>query len=236
MDNYYIISKILFFISNKHLNIVINILFKMVNEKINIRDKKRGLKRVLKILIGVFVVILIGLIIYFAYLGFSSNSGNKIVLENPLSNLVLKYASFNNGGVVEITGEQQEEIIQDAILEFDANYINYILLALGVGGLHKSPTFENPKIELDVGEIWSSEIIKGSPQTKRGEIDGEDVRFIMSKEEAVKALLSNDIGVFMKDSVGSGRTQIEMIAGKVELFSKGYLSLYKDLTGQEAPI
>ena len=40
----------------------------------------------------------------------------------------------------------------------------------------------------------------------------------------------------MKKSVMEGRTQIEVVAGKVELFSKGYLGLYKDLTGEEAPV
>jgi len=207
----------------------------MVNEVVNIRDKKRGLKKFIKILIGIFLIILIGLIGYFAYLGFSSSSGPKIVLENPVNALVLNYASLNNG-VVEITEEEQQEIIQEAILEFDEDYINYILLALGVDQLHKSLTFENPKIEIDVGEVWGSEIEKGVPKTQKGEIEGEDVIFIMTKEEAVKGLLSNDIGVFMKDSVSSGRTQIDMVAGKVELFSKGYLGLYTSLTGEEAPI
>jgi len=208
----------------------------MVNQRVNIRDKKRGVKKTLKVLIGIFVVILVGLVAYFAYLGISFNSENKVILENPVSALILKYAPVTSEGIVEITQEQQDDIIQEAILEFDADYINYILLALGVGDLHKSPIFENPKIELDVEEVWSSEIVKGSPQTQRGEIGGEDVRFIMTKEEAVKALLSNDIGVFMKDSVSSGRTQIEMVVGKIELFSKGYLDLYTSLTGEEAPI
>lgn len=208
----------------------------MVNERVNVKDKKRGLKFFLKILISFIFIILIGLIIYYAYLGFlKQNSENKIVLENPLANLVLKYGSINNENI-EINSEDEDKMIQEGILKFDENYINYILLALGVDKLHKSPTLSTPKLELDIGEIWNSEIIKGSPKTKKGEINNEDIRFIMSKEEAVRALLSKDIKVYMKDSVVNGRTQIEMVAGKVELFSKGYLDLYTSLTGEEANI
>jgi len=31
-----------------------------------------------------------------------------------------------------------------------------------------------------------------------------------------------------------GKIQIEMVAGKIELYSKGYLDLYKGLTGKDA--
>tara|TARA_Y100000310_G_C20659270_1_gene803754 strand:- start:303 stop:932 length:630 start_codon:yes stop_codon:yes gene_type:complete len=209
----------------------------MVSQKVNIKDKRRGLKKFLKVLILIVVIVITVVVIYFAYLGFSSsNPENKIVLENPLNTIILGYATGDDGGIIELTLEEEEELIQEAVLEFDADYINYLLLALGVEGLHKSPTFENPKIEIDVGEVWGSEINKGSPNTQRGGIEGKDIRFIMTKEEAVKALLSNDAEDFMKNSVSSGRTQIEMVAGRVELFTKGYLGLYKDLTGDEALI
>ena len=123
-------------------------------------------------------------------------------------------------------------VIAQGILEFNEDYINYILVALGVGYLHKSPLFENPLIEFVLGdEVWSSEVIKGFPNSEKKEIDNEDLRISISKEETVRALLSPDIEQFMKDSVASGDTQIEMIAGKAELFSKGYLEMYGELEG-----
>ena len=53
----------------------------------------------------------------------------------------------------------------------------------------------------------------------------------MSKEEAVKALLSSNIQEYLKDSVNNGNTQLEQISHKIELASKGYLKMYDTLTG-----
>jgi len=208
----------------------------MVSQRILVKDKKRNLKIFLKVSIVLLVFVFLGLMIYYSYLGiFSSDSENTIVLENPLNKIVLRYASYD-GGVIPITPEQQEEIILDGILEFNEDYINYILLALGVDKLHKSLSFENPRIKLDIGETWSSEIIRGVPNTYKRNIEEEDIKFIMTKEEGVRALLSNNLVDYMKESVITGRTQIEMVASKGELFSKGYLGLYEDLTGEEADI
>jgi hypothetical protein len=45
--------------------------------------------------------------------------------------------------------------------------------------------------------------------------------------------LAEDMTVFMKDSVSKGRTEIELLAGKFTLASKGYLQMYKDITGED---
>jgi len=198
----------------------------MVNEKVLIRDKWRMHKRFLKFFV-IFIVVL-GILGGMFALGFFTKKPN-IVLENPIADLVLKYTE--NGTV------DKEAVVEQGILEFDEEYINYILVALGVGYLHKSPVFENPLIEFNLDEeVWNSEIIGGAPHTKRGEIDNEDLRIIISKEEAVNALLSDNIEQFMQDSVSRGRTRIEMVAGKAELFSKGYLDMYEKLTGNEINI
>jgi hypothetical protein len=198
----------------------------MVAQNVLVRDKWRVFKRVLIVLIILVVVLIVLFVVYST--GVFFGGGTKIVLENPLGEIVLGYSETG-----QLSVEQVEAVVQEAILQFDEDYINYILVALGVNKLHKSITFENPKIEINVGEVWSSEIVKGVPNTVRGGIDKEDIRFVMSKEEAVRALLSDDIEGFMKDSVASGKTEVEMVAGKVELFSKGYLGLYTDLTGEE---
>ena len=171
------------------------------------------------------------LIIVFAA-GFILKKSKKVevIVENPLKGIVL--ANTNEVGEVDV-----DEVVQQAVLEFNADYINYLLIALGTGYLHKSPLFENPLIEFDLeGEIWNSEINGGMPNSQKGGIDNEDLRISISKEEAVTGLLSQDIEQFMKDSVNNGNTQIEMIANKAELFTKGYLSMYKELTGEEMSV
>ena len=113
------------------------------------------------------------------------------------------------------------------------DYINFILVALGTGYLRKSIIGGNPLIEFDLeGEVWSSEIIKGMPNSVLGGTDKEDLRISISKEEAVKGILSENREEFMRDSYLAGRTDFEMVAGKTELFAKGYLDMYNALTGK----
>ena len=197
----------------------------MVTDKVRVRDKYRLVKRIGIVLA---VVIVIGLILGGMFMfGFFSGDKIEIVLENPLKDIV--FANTNAQGQID-----KEAVIKQGVLEFDEDYINYILVALGVSYLHKSPLFENPLIEFVLGdEVWSSEVIGGMPDSEKKEIDNEDLRISISKEEAVRALLSPDIEQFMKDSVADGRTGIEMIAGKVELFSKGYLEMYGELSGND---
>ena len=200
----------------------------MVNERVKVRDKHRVVKRVLKVLLILFIVG--GILSAVFFFGFFSKSGNKIVLENPLKNLV--FANTNAEGQVDYNA-----VLQQGILEFDEDYINYLLVALGVGNLHSMIGFGNPIVEFNLdGEVWNSEVIKGGLNTRRGLNENKDLVISISKKEAVKGLLSSDLEQFMKDSVYNGNTQIEMVAGKIELFGKGYLSMYTQLTGEEEDI
>ena len=200
----------------------------MVNQEVLVRDKYRTTKKVIKVLLVIFAVILILLVVFAA--GFLIKKPKiEIHLENPIAGLVLRYT--NEAGLTNKTA-----VVEEGVIEFNEDYINYILVALGTGYLHKSPLFENPLIEFDLGgDIWNSEITGGMLNSKRGSIDNEDLKISISKEEAVEALLADNIEEFMKESVKNGNTKIEMIAGKAELFSKGYLEMYKQLTGNEIP-
>ena len=201
----------------------------MVGGEILIRKKWKIFKKILKILLVVFLVIVVFAIIYFVGLSAKNTKQNlsTIVIENPLKNIV--YANVNENGEVD-----KNKVIEQALLEFDVDYINYIFIALGVNNLYKSKIgFGNPKVEFDLdGEVWSSEINNGNLNTKKESIDDEDIRIIMSKKEIIESLLAKDIKEFMIESVKSRRTNIEMIAGKTELLSKGYLKMYSDLTGE----
>ena len=180
-----------------------------------------------------------------------SNKGSVIVLENPLKDIILANTKER---VI-----NQKAVIKEGVLNFDQTYINYLFSALGTSYLHKSLFgYGNPKIELvmDSGEskfspdstnpndnsqgfaddeTWNSELGDVNNIQKTAS-DDPDIRVRMSKEEAVRALLSTDIKQYMKDDVSNGKVQIEMIAGKVELYSKGYLDMYKALTGEDANI
>jgi len=202
----------------------------MVNEKVLVKDKHKWLKRILKVF-GILAVIglILGVVFFSGFL--IKKPKNEIILENPLKNIV--FANTNEQGEVDYSA-----VVEQGVMEFDANYINYILVALGVNNLYKSMVgYGNPKVELVLDdEVWSSEVVRGGLDTKKSGIDDEDLRIVLSKKEAIEALLSNNVNKFMINSVYEGGTKIEMIAGKVELGSKGYLGMYKDLTGEEIEV
>jgi len=197
----------------------------MVNQKILVRDKYRRTRKTLKIFIIIFSIIAI-LLVVFLIGYFKSGKKIEIVLENPLKDLVFKHTVE---GIVD-----REAVIEEAILEFNEDYINYLLVALGVGNLHKSLVgYGNPVVEFVIDdETWTSELDNGL-NTWKGAGEDEDLIISISREEAIDAILTEDVESFIKDSVSSGRTDIEMVAGKVELASKGYLAMYTELTGEE---
>lgn len=206
----------------------------MVNERVNIRDKHGSLKKVVKILLIVFVVLLLLIIVFAAGFLLKKPTYVEIIIENPLIGIV--EANTNVEGKVDVPA-----VIEQAVIEFNENYINYILAALGTGYLHKSIVGGNPYLELVMSDssgndIWHAKIVDGMPSSALGETDKEDLRISMSKVEAIRAILSSDIEQFMKDSVGAGNTQIELVANKAELFAKGYLDMYKELTGEEISV
>ncbi len=194
----------------------------MVAKKIN--KKKFSLLKIVLIII-VLVVILIVIYFYFNFIK-SDSDRNVRVIENPLKKIVLE--NTNEKGEI-----NKDKVVQEAIVDFNEEYINYILIALGVSKLQTSPLgYGNPKIELHIDEeAWSSEVIDGELYTQKQFIDDEDAIIYMSKEEVVEALLSSHLRNFMINSVKGGDTKIEMIADNTELFTKGYLKMYQELTG-----
>jgi hypothetical protein len=197
----------------------------MVSQKVRVRDKYRWLKRFAWFL--TFVIIIVAILAVSFFLGFFTNSGETVTIENPLKNLV-----FANTD--ELTGEvDREAVVEQAIMEFNAEYINYMLAAMGVNNLHSMIGYGNPIIEFVIDEdVWTSEVDNGL-KTITGATSNEDLRISISREEAVNALLSSNIEEYMKQSVMNGNTQIEMIAGNVELAAKGYLGMYQEITGEE---
>ncbi len=198
----------------------------MVNQKVKVKDKHKNIKKFSKALVIIIIITAILTAAFFS--GFLSKPRKEVILENPLKDIV--FTNTNQAGQV-----NQQAVIDQGILNFNQDYINYLLVALGVGKLHKSYVgYGNPTIELNIGrEIWSAEIDNGNLLTKKGPNENKDLIISLSKQEAVKALLSSNIEEFIKNSASSGNTQIQMMANMVELGSKGYLAMYKDLTGEE---
>ncbi|MBR9704983.1 hypothetical protein GOV12_06225 [Candidatus Pacearchaeota archaeon] len=186
-----------------------------------------------KVVLFIVIIILIVVALSIGYFLFGSSYGKsnleKVVINNPMLEII--GMNTDESGNVDT-----ETVVNEGIINFDENYIKYIILSMGASKLHSSVIYGKAKLELVLDdEVWGVEIDRGMSVSK-SLIEDPDLRIVMTKREAVLALLSSDIKKYMKDSVSNKNTGIEMISGKVELFSKGYLDMYKELTGEEIEV
>ncbi|MEK6819184.1 MAG: hypothetical protein AABY10_04605 [Nanoarchaeota archaeon] len=123
---------------------------------------------------------------------------------------------------------------EEAALKFDESFVLYVLYNLGANNLHNPPlSSEKPKIEFNFdSEVFNAEVMDGEIFVNKGSIDDEDIKIVTTKEEIVKMIRNS---LYVEQSFNEGKSRIEMVAGKVKLLSKGYLQMYKALTGKEAP-
>lgn len=187
--------------------------------------KEEKKKRKWLLILGILLLILLvgGMFFYFA-----TASPNKpragTEIENPIA-------------------DKSEE---EALLYFREEYIDYLVFAIGGWKLHNPPlSDETPKVKVIADdEVFVSEIIKGEIKTEKAsefkrtgltsekEIENEDITIKTTKEEIVRSMMSSDMKNYIKSSIQEGKTNLELKASYTTLFSKGYLAIYKDITGK----
>jgi hypothetical protein len=208
-------------------------------EKIFIKEDKSAIFGMIRRIITLILLIIFFILGFSAGIYFEKNLSKffpekplkVFTVENPMKEIIQK--NTNTNGTFD-----SQNAVREGIADFNTNYVNYLLSAFEVGRLHKSSIgFGNPVLELRLdSDVWSSEIIKGSPETKKKSAKEPDLIITLSKEEATKAIISNDTKLFIRESINSDRTKIEITGGKAELFSKGYLEMYVTVTGKEFKI
>jgi hypothetical protein len=190
-------------------------------------SKKGDIGTIIKILIVVLFVTLFIVIGYFVFHTQNKDLPDKVINQNTdRINPAMQIISLRDNGNL-----NESATIEQGIKYFNVSYINYLLASLGTSYLHKPAIgYGNPKLELVIDdEVWSTELDKGNLITQNIASDKPDLRITLSKEVAVRAILSSDVKQYMKDSVSNGKVRIDMIAGKVELYAKGYLDMSKAL-------
>mgnify|MGYP001558657570 CR=1 FL=1 len=175
-------------------------------------DNKRGISHGLLAGIGVvLVLVLIGaMFFYFSLAGPNYDSAYQSKnLKDPTAGL----------------SQEQAEA------KFDESFVYYFLYSVKAYNLHNPPLSSNkPKMEFIVGEdVYNVIIDKGEIIIDKGSLDNRDAVIRTNAKEAVKMI--KDIN-YIKESFRNGDSSIELTASKSELFSKGYLGLYTEITGQ----
>lgn len=184
--------------------------------------RKRGLSGLaIGIIIFLSVAIVFLLIVLFV-LFFSGENYDEIYEQRISSGEIVSPLIDKDTGETLTT--------EEAVEQFDEDFVYYLLISIRAYNLH-TPSFgsDKPEIEFYIGEdVYNSIIDEGDIYVFRGETQEEDIIIRTSKEEAV--MMIRDEG-YIEESFQTGGSSIEMVAGKTELASKGYLEIYTSLTG-----
>ena len=120
-------------------------------------------------------------------------------------------------------------------LQVNENIIGYLLTKFGVNNLHNPPlSKDTPKIEVIIDDkTYNAEVIKGSINVDEGQIDNEDIKILMTRQDVINIINSTSPSDTISNSINEGTIKLEVVASKTKLFSKGYLSLYEKFTGNK---
>ena len=118
-----------------------------------------------------------------------------------------------------------------AAVAFNESFVLYLLASIEAQHLHNPPlSSDTPKIELHVDNLVFQAIVDdGGIHVERGNIAEKDIVITTTAREGVKMLRDRN---YIARSFQSGDSSIQLVSNKATLFAKGYLSLYRDLTGK----
>jgi hypothetical protein len=159
----------------------------------------------------ILVIFLIAFLFLYLALFNSNNKGvySGRVIENPV-------LSFSD---------------EQAISEFNENFVFYLLYDMKAYNLHNPPlSSDYPRIEINVGgEIFSASVKGGEIFVSDVQILDKDIVIRTTKEEAVKMMRDEN---YVSQSFNDGKSSIELAASKTSLFAKGYLNFYNGIIGK----
>lgn len=125
---------------------------------------------------------------------------------------------------------QISNLTEEEFINLEKEAITYILIFFKAYNLHNPPLSSNtPKIQFQIGSHnYNSEIIFGEIYTNSGEIPNPDIKIKTSKEEFIKMVFDYD---YLKESINSEKSSIDLVKDKTELYLKGYNELYSEMFG-----
>ena len=124
------------------------------------------------------------------------------------------------------------EITENTVIE--PIHISYVLTEIGAYQLHNPVlSSDTPKINTKITDTWYfSEVKSGQVITKKATTTNPDIIIYTNSKEILESIKSGDVKSYIKSSVSSGETSLELKAGYHTLFSKRYLPIYTELTGK----
>ena len=192
---------------------------------------KKGEADVPLIILSVFGLCTLGLAISYVFFALNgpdySAAYDEKISSGEIRNLAKEFnlTSENAGGKVTI---KTEDVGNFTASDIEKEMINYATVSTKLYNLHDVPfTSITPKIQFDIGEnSYNIEVKDGEIILDEGGIKNEDIIIKTTQEEIIKMMEDDS---YTKESFSSGNSEVELVANKFVLFSKGYSSIYDDL-------
>ncbi|MBI2043122.1 hypothetical protein HYT25_01910 [Candidatus Pacearchaeota archaeon] len=191
--------------------------------------KTRGEVNLPVIILLVFGLFTVGLGASYVYFSINGTDYSSLYSDRISSGEIKKPTTQFNQTTENNTESTENEINQ---LVIDKDLVRYFSSLLKVYNLHNIPyTSITPKIQIYIEDTaYFEEIIDGEIIINEGERKDKDIIIRTNLEEMAKMIEDSN---YLKNSFSSGGSQIETVADKFTLFSKGYLNLYKEWTGTD---
>jgi flagellar basal body-associated protein FliL len=192
-------------------------------EYINLLIKKAEKPKKI-ILFSVLIVIIIIAIGSLAYTFFFMQK--KLNIENPLKKLLGIINSEENKSFN--FSNNTWDIVQNT--EITEEFLTYLLNEIGAWQLHRNYlTGEKAVINFNISNEYFYSEIDDKIETFKSNNENADIEFITTKDEIIKAMLSDNPSEVFKESIEKGDTSLNVVSDEAELYSKGFLSLYDSL-------
>tara|TARA_Y100000310_G_scaffold344244_1_gene455939 strand:- start:2322 stop:2918 length:597 start_codon:yes stop_codon:yes gene_type:complete len=185
-------------------------------------DGKGSARNVILVVIGVVLILILiaGMFFYFALAGknYDAVYAQRVAsgeLVSPVAGLSL----------------EEKEAVEEAVEEFDDDFVYYLAYSLKAYNLHEPPLSSNkPKLEVLVDDdIYNVIIEEGEIIVEKGQLEEKDAVIRTSAEEVVKMLVDKE---YIRESFEEGGLDVEFVEEKSTLFAKGYLKIYGELSGE----
>lgn len=148
--------------------------------------------------------------------------------------------SFTNKPKIDkpnITNLDIESNASSEISKIETDHLRYIVNELDMYKLHKTPlTNDYPSIEfivLDKNKIFNIIVKNNNIIVNEGSAEDPDLRIKGDEKYIIEILQSEDIKTKVVELVTVGKISLEVLKSEKDLALKGYLSLYKSLSGDK---
>lgn len=198
------------------------------------------------IVLSLLGIIILGFLISFVYMSLNGKDYSSIYTEkinsgeitNPLAIFSLVKESDDSGNYPTIsvnTSEGEKKIviksknINYTLSDIQKQLVDYTSVILKIYNLHNIPfTTITPKVQVYIdNNSYYIEVSHGDIIINYGVTPSPDIIIRTTTAAVIGGLES---GTSAQQSLSSGAISIEMVANKIILFSKGYLSLYNELS------